>query len=164
MTLLTWLACAHDPAAEAWEAAFRVDEVSTLTEGCAGDPVPIEPERPWLYVAVDRGVPDIASLYWCARSDSCRAPFTTVGLTTLTPRALSGDFAQAAPTGTLCTVRWTHAEASLASDGAMELVLTDGTAGSADVPVGACTQDIANEHVGEDCTASLTVRATRVDD
>ena len=72
-----------DNGASAQKPRVVIDAMTRADGDCGSPAVDDVPEEPYLFVAVDRGLPDIASLYWCREPKDCVAPFASVWLVRL---------------------------------------------------------------------------------
>ncbi|MEQ1569025.1 MAG: hypothetical protein ABMA64_25525 [Myxococcota bacterium] len=155
---LTLLACTPpDPQVDAWHRAFEIDAMTRADGDCGSPAVDDVPEEPYLFVAVDRGLPDIASLYWCREPKDCVAPFASVWLRKLTETALEGDLSDGDFDGSLCQIRWDRIVASQ-QGGKLDLVYETGGS-TVTASVDECDA-AAEQLLGDTCLSTLTFRGT----
>ncbi|MEQ1500649.1 MAG: hypothetical protein ABMB14_00395 [Myxococcota bacterium] len=156
--------CSQDPQLDAWHGAIAVETVeATAADGCDAERAPVDPPAPYLFVAVDRGVPDIASLYWCDEADACGAPADTVWLTeALTERHLAGALTTVLPFAGLCAIEWVDVVADQQGDPAsVSLVVRSGQFEDLALDEDDCYA-YADGVAGDVCTSVVAVSGTRV--
>lgn len=163
-TVLGWVAigaagCAADPALDAWHGAIRVDSVLRADGACDAEPAEVEPDEPYLFVAVERGYPDVTSLYWCSDPKTCTTPFDTSALTSLTETTLTADLAAAEPFAGLCTLRWNDVVASQDASGRVSLTYRTGLT-EEELPEQDCIA-LVDTAIGGVCDAVLTISGVR---
>jgi hypothetical protein len=158
---LALLACQDDPERDAWHGAFKLDLAQEALGACDAELVEYDNPEPYVFVAVERGIPDVGTVYWCDGPEDCTAPFATVWLRTFTLDELTGDAATGSAHGSLCSVQWTDLAASQEGD-QVELTVRTGMTDKA-IPAGADCNEIAQDDIGEGCDAVLVLSGTRVE-
>ena len=161
MIAVALIGCASDPALEAWHGSVAVDSVARIDGACDEALVEVEPELPYLFVAVDRGVPDVASLYWCEDPESCGVPFSSVWLTRLDEEEMTGELGTASVDDDLCLVRWDDLAATRDGD-QVEIVVRTGQSTVLGVDATECA-DLVKAYLGDACNGVMEIRGTRVD-
>lgn len=159
--LVGLLGCQEDPERDAWHGAFKLDSGQQGLDACDAALVEYDNPEPYVFVAVERGLPDVGSLYWCNGPEDCDVPFATVWLRTLTETELTGDAVTGEAHGELCTVRWTDLAASQQGD-QVELTVRTSLFEQL-IPASEDCQTFAEDHVGEECDAVLVLSGTRVE-
>lgn len=155
------LGCRPDPQVEAWHHAIRIDGYTRADGACDAPAIDGEPAEPWLFVAVSRGVPDSASLYWCEAPESCGAPFSSVLLRTLEEDRLAGDIGVADTENDLCLLRWEEIEATRDGD-TVDLVFRTGSSTVLEDDPRICVDEAAAA-IGGNCDAVLAIHGTQVE-
>jgi hypothetical protein len=154
------LGCRPDPVLDAWHGVVEITE-ARRAEACDDPLVDFVPSQPWLFVAVARGLPDSASLYWCDGPETCGPSFANVLLRTLDTDRLAGDVGSATLGSGLCLVHWEDIEATRDGD-TVELLFRTGTQSLTEDDEALCLAQ-AEAAVGGTCDAVLSLRGTRVE-
>jgi hypothetical protein len=161
LVFLGWAACQDDPQRDAWHGAFKLESAQEGLDSCEAELVEYDNPEPYVFVAVERGIPDVGTLYWCDGPEECEAPVATVWLRTFTLTELTGDAATGEAHGNLCTARWTDLAASQEGD-QVELTLRTGLSDEV-IPTGGDCDVVAQETIGKSCDAVLVLSGTRVE-
>lgn len=158
--VLPMLGCRSDPVLDAWHGAYEITE-SRRAEACDDPLVDFVPTWPWLFVAVVRGLPDSASLYWCEGPETCGPSFSSVLLRTLETDRLEGDIGSARIGSGLCLVHWEDVAATRDGD-EVELVFRTGTQSFEEDDEELCLEEAAAA-VGRICDAVISLQGTRAE-
>lgn len=162
--VVLWMvgACAPpDPQQEAWHGAIEIEEAFESYEDCAAEPEPIDPYARYLFIAVDRGLPDLATLYWCDEPEQCPSPLASVWVKTLELTHLDGDRVQSDLHGSLCSTEWTDLTANQ-EGGRVDLTARTGIRETVVDKQSDC-EALEASALGESCTAVLRLVGTRVE-
>lgn len=127
-----WLACVSDPEVDAWHGAIELSAARLAVDDCAGELVDADPVDPYLFLAVDRGVPDLASVYWCDGAEECDVPSGSVYVAELTVDHIAGSLAEPVVNIGFCNVYWFDLDATRAEGAAGAQVTMTYRAGRAD--------------------------------
>lgn len=154
-------ACTADPEVKAWHGAIEVTSVMRGDGDCDVALAPDEPDEPYLFIAVERGYPDVTTLYWCPEPKECGAPMDTSYLTALTETHLAGGLAIAEPFAGLCALRWNDVVADQDDAGHVSIVYRAGLEEDLDLGEAECMA-LVNTAIGSDCDAVLAIEGDRI--
>jgi hypothetical protein len=159
---LYWLACVSDPEVDAWHRSMEVTSATLATETCDAEPVEAEPVEDYLLTAINRGVPDISSLYWCTGPEECDVPYGSVVLTEFTENTLVGDISEPIVDIGGCTFLWFDLAATRTDEGVVDLHFRSGRLDVAELDPDACVES-AVAAIGEACLETWHVTGVQVD-
>lgn len=142
-----------DPLVDAWHAAIDLSSASESLEGCDAEPQTIDPYAPYVFVAVDRGTPDLVTLYWCSDPEECTSPLASAYLKTFELDRLDGDQHAGEAHGALCSITWTQVSAVKQGTN-VDLTIRTGISDEA-IQEGQDCEELAADRVGEECTGVL---------
>lgn len=162
---MMWLlaACVPvDPEITAWHQAIEVTAARHAEGDCAAEPVEIDPVEPYLFMAINEGVPDLASWYWCASEEDCPTVAGSVYLIEFDEQRLTGTLAEPIVDLNLCTVFWFDLDATRTASGAVDLTFRSGRV-EAPLDPDAC-EEAAPAAIGVDCLDVYEVEGVQVGD
>lgn len=157
-----WLAACipTDPEIDAWHQAISLTSVRYAEGDCAAEPVAIDPPDPFLFVAINEGVPDVASWYWCPEEKDCPTVGGSVYLIEFSEERMTGTLAEPVVSIGLCSVYWFDLEGTRSAEGDVELTFRSGRVEAPLDPV-AC-EESGPAAIGIDCLDVYEIEGVQV--
>jgi hypothetical protein len=162
MSWLLWFACTSDPLIDAWRQSIEVDRVSLALDDCEGELLEVDAPEPYLFVAISRGIPELATLYWCPEEKECGEPAASVFLTDFTEQHLAGNLAEPVLGIGVCTIFWFDLDATRTGS-EVSMAFRAGRIDLADLSPEDC-EAAGPDAIGVDCLSVYEVEGTQVGD